>query len=74
MWDVGGTSGSKYAVSGFVFTNTGSFITCMYKKHDALKRMWISLDFALLWVTEVTDLNKAGLILKGAEQLRVLFK
>lgn len=39
MWDVGGTSGSKYAVSGFVFTNTGSFITCMYKKHDALKRM-----------------------------------
>lgn len=71
MWDVGGTSGSKYAVSGFVFTNTGSFTTYMYKKHDTLKRMRISLHFALLRVTEVRHLNKAGPILKGAEQLRL---
>lgn len=68
------TSGSKYAALRFVFTNTGSFITCMYKKHDALKRIQISLDFALLWVTEVRELNKAGLILKGAKQLCLLFE
>lgn len=74
MWDVGSTSGFKYAVSGFVFSNTGTFITRMYKKHETLKRMGISLAFALLRVTEVRHLNKAGPILKGAEQLRLLFK
>lgn len=72
MWDVGGISGSKYAVLGFVFTNAGSFTTCVYKKkHDTLKRMRISLHFALLRVTEVRHLNKASPILKGPEQLRL---
>jgi len=74
MRDVGGTSGSKHAGSGYVFTNTGSFITCVYKKHDTLKRVQISLEFTVPRVTEVRDVNKAGPILKGAEQLRLLFQ
>lgn len=74
MWDVGGTSGSKYAALGFVFTNTGGFIPCIYKKHDTLKRIQMSLDFTLLRMTEVRHLNKAGPILKVAEQLRLLFE
>lgn len=57
-----------------MLANTGSFITCLYKKHDTLRRIGISLDSAVLWVIEVRDLNKAGPILKGAEQLHTLYK
>lgn len=58
----------------FVFTNTGSFIICLYKKQDTLKRIRISLDSAVLLASEVWDLNKAGPYSKGAEQLHPLYK
>lgn len=43
-------------------------------KSMMLKRIRISLDSAVLWVIEVRDQNKAGPILKGAEQLHPLYE